>query len=80
MGADVTVLDRSVNRLRYLDDVFGGQFKCGYADAATTIELARQADLIIGAVLIPGAAAPKLIQPRATGRVEAGGGAGRCGD
>jgi len=61
MGADVTVLDRSVNRLRYLDDVFGGQFKCGYADAATTIELARAADLIIGAVLIPGAAAPKLI-------------------
>ena len=61
MGADVTVLDRSVNRLRYLDDVFGGQFKCGYADAATTISLARDADLIIGAVLIPGAAAPKLI-------------------
>jgi alanine dehydrogenase len=61
MGADVTVLDRSVNRLRYLDDVFGGQFKNAYADAATTIELARQADMIIGAVLIPGAAAPKLI-------------------
>ena len=61
MGADVTVLDRSVNRLRYLDDVFGGQFKCGYADAGTTIELARAADMIIGAVLIPGAAAPKLI-------------------
>ena len=61
MGADVTVLDRSVNRLRYLDDVFGGQFKNGYADAATTMDLARQADLIIGAVLIPGAAAPKLI-------------------
>ena len=61
MGADVTVLDRSVNRLRYLDDVFGGTFKCAYADAATTIDLARQADMIIGAVLIPGAAAPKLI-------------------
>ncbi|MFZ9197842.1 MAG: alanine dehydrogenase [Paracoccaceae bacterium] len=61
MGADVTVLDRSVNRLRYLDDVFGGQFKCAYSDAATTMELARQADMIIGAVLIPGAAAPKLI-------------------
>ncbi len=61
MGADVTVLDRSVNRLRYLDDVFGGSFKCGYADAATTIGLARDADMIIGAVLIPGAAAPKLI-------------------
>lgn len=61
MGADVTVLDRSVNRLRYLDDVFGGLFKCGFADAGTTIELSRAADLIIGAVLIPGAAAPKLI-------------------
>jgi alanine dehydrogenase len=61
MGADVTVLDRSINRLRYLDDVFGGTFKNGYADAATTIALARDADLIIGAVLIPGAAAPKLI-------------------
>ncbi len=61
MGADVTVLDRSINRLRYLDDVFGGQFKNGYADAATTMELARQADMIVGAVLIPGAAAPKLI-------------------
>ena len=62
MGADVTVIDRSVNRLRYLDDVFGRDFKNAYADAATTLELAREADLIIGAVLIPGAAAPKLIK------------------
>jgi alanine dehydrogenase len=61
MGADVTVLDRSLARLRYLDDVFGGQFKTSYASAGNTIELARQADMIIGAVLIPGAAAPKLI-------------------
>jgi len=61
MGADVTVLDRSIPRLRYLDDVFGGQFKTSYASAGNTIELARQADMIIGAVLIPGAAAPKLI-------------------
>ncbi len=61
MGADVTVLDRSIPRLRYLDDVFGGTFKNSYASASNTIELARQADMIIGAVLIPGAAAPKLI-------------------
>ena len=61
MGADVTVLDRSLPRLRYLDDVFGGSFKNSYASAGNTIELAREADLIIGAVLIPGAAAPKLI-------------------
>ena len=61
MGADVTVLDRSLPRLRYLDDVFGGQFKTSYASAGNTIELAREADMVIGAVLIPGAAAPKLI-------------------
>ncbi|MCC6863811.1 MAG: alanine dehydrogenase [Rhodobacteraceae bacterium] len=61
MGADVTVLDRSLVRLRYLDDVFGGQFKNGYASAAAIAELATEADMVIGAVLIPGAAAPKLI-------------------
>lgn len=61
MGADVTVLDRSLPRLRYLDDVYGGVFKTSYASAGNTIELAREADMIIGAVLIPGAAAPKLI-------------------
>ncbi|MEX0349137.1 MAG: alanine dehydrogenase [Paracoccaceae bacterium] len=61
MGADVTVLDRSLNRLKYLDDVFGGTFKNQYSTAGSTIELVRQADMVIGAVLIPGAAAPKLI-------------------
>lgn len=61
MGADVTVLDRSLARLRYLDDVFGGTFKTSYASAGNTLELAQTADMIIGAVLIPGAAAPKLI-------------------
>ncbi|WP_300058973.1 alanine dehydrogenase [uncultured Roseobacter sp.] len=61
MGADVTVLDRSLTRLRYLDDVFGGTFKTSYASAGNTLELAQAADMIIGAVLIPGAAAPKLI-------------------
>ena len=53
--------DRSLPRLSYLDDVFGGLFKTSYANAGNTIELAQQADLIIGAVLVPGAAAPKLI-------------------
>ena len=61
MGADVTVLDRSLRRLRYLDDVFGGSFKNGYASAGNTAELVQQADMVIGAVLIPGAAAPKLV-------------------
>ncbi|SDX04379.1 L-alanine dehydrogenase [Ruegeria halocynthiae] len=62
MGADVTVLDRSLPRLRYLDDVFGGTFKNQFASAGTTAELVREADMVIGAVLIPGAAAPKLVR------------------
>jgi len=61
MGADVTVLDRSLARLRYLDDVFGRDFKTSYASAGNTIELVRQADMVVGAVLVPGAAAPKLV-------------------
>ena len=61
MGADVTVLDRSLPRLRYLDDVFGGTFKNQYSTAGATAELIQTADLVVGAVLIPGAEAPKLI-------------------
>ncbi|WP_416369623.1 alanine dehydrogenase [Tritonibacter mobilis] len=61
MGADVTVLDRSLPRLKYLDDVFGGTFKNRYSTAGATAELIRDADMVIGAVLIPGAAAPKLV-------------------
>ena len=61
MGADVTVLDRSIDRLRYLDDAFGGVFRTRYASAGNTAELVVAADMVIGAVLIPGAAAPKLV-------------------
>ena len=61
MGADVTVLDRSLPRLRYLDDVFGNVFKNRYSSASATAELVAEADMVIGAVLIPGAAAPKLV-------------------
>ena len=62
MGADVTVLDRSLPRLRTLDDVFGGMFNTGYSSAGLLEELLPQADMVIGAVLIPGAAAPKLVR------------------
>jgi len=55
------VLDRSLPRMRYLDDVFSRDFKTMYASAGNTIEMVREADMVIGAVLIPGAAAPKLI-------------------
>ncbi len=61
MGADVTVLDMSLPRLRYLDDAFSGVFRNRYASRGATAELIAEADMVIGAVLIPGAAAPKLI-------------------
>jgi alanine dehydrogenase len=61
MGADVTVLDRSLPRLRYLDDVFGGLFKTQFASAGDTARAVHSADMVVGAVLIPGAAAPKLV-------------------
>ena len=61
MGADVTVLDRSLPRMRYLDDIYSGTFKTSYASAGNTAELVAEADMVIGAVLIPGAAAPKLV-------------------
>ena len=61
MGADVTVLDRSIERLRYLDDTYTGLFKTRYSSAAATAELVATADMVVGAVLIPGAAAPKLV-------------------
>jgi alanine dehydrogenase len=61
MGADVTVLDMSLPRLRYLDDAFRGEFKTSYASKGNTADLIKEADMVIGAVLVPGAAAPKLI-------------------
>lgn len=61
MGANVTVMDRSVPRLSYLDDIFMGRLTTQFASAAATAEAIRTADMVIGAVLIPGAAAPKLI-------------------
>ncbi|MFO6464497.1 alanine dehydrogenase [Jannaschia sp. KMU-145] len=62
MGAEVTVLDRSLTRLRYLDDAFGSVFRTRYASAGNTAELVAEADMVIGAVLVPGAAAPKLVR------------------
>jgi alanine dehydrogenase len=61
MGAEVTVLDRSLPRMRYLDDVFGNAFRTRYASQSNIAELITQADMVVGAVLIPGAAAPKLV-------------------
>ena len=61
MQADVTILDKSVDRLRALSTEFAGRARVLMATDENVIESVRRADLIIGAVLIPGAAAPKLV-------------------
>jgi len=61
LGARVTILDRSVPRLRQLDDLFGSAVTTRYSSNAIIEEVCRNADMVIGAVLIPGASAPKLI-------------------
>jgi len=61
MGAHVTVLDNNVHKLRYLDDVFLGRVATLASNSLTIAHSIRKADLLVGAVLIPGAAAPKLV-------------------
>ncbi|GGF52728.1 alanine dehydrogenase [Paracoccus acridae] len=72
MGANVTVTDRSVARLSYLDDIFMGRLTTQYSNAAATADLIRRADMVIGAVLIPGAAAPKLVSRDQLGTMQPG--------
>ncbi len=61
MGAHVTILDRSLDRLKEIDMIFGGQITTIFSTAESVEYHVFQADLVIGAVLIPGAAAPKLV-------------------
>ena len=61
MGADVTILDRSIPRLRKLDGEYEGRARCVFSTNAAIEEYALEADLVIGAVLVHGAAAPKLL-------------------
>jgi alanine dehydrogenase len=62
MGAHVTIIDRSLNRLRELDDIFNQQVVTLASNVFTISETLKLADLVIGAVLIPGAAAPKIVR------------------
>jgi alanine dehydrogenase len=61
LGADVTVLDRNLRRLAALDDIFGGRVKTRYSTYEALDEETDVADVVVGAVLIPGASAPKLV-------------------
>jgi alanine dehydrogenase len=62
MGASVVIVDRDLNRLRQLDDIFNGRIVTLASNVSIVREVLREADLVIGAVLIPGASAPRLVR------------------
>ncbi len=61
LNADVTILDLNINRLREIYADFGGKVRCIYSTKSAIEEYCLQADLVVGAVLVPGASAPKLV-------------------
>ncbi len=61
MGAFVTIIDRNIERLRYLDDILTGRFETVASDIGSIARSVKYADLLVGAVLIPGAKAPTLV-------------------
>ena len=61
LGARVSILDKSLARLRHLDEIFAGRLHTAYATMDAIEQLVRDADLLVGAVLVPGAAAPHLV-------------------
>ncbi len=61
LGADVTILDLSAERLRQLDDIFGNAINTLMSNPLNIAQAVKEADLVVGAVLIPGAKAPKLV-------------------
>lgn len=71
-GARVTVLDKSVDRLRQLDLVYGNRISTVYSNAQSIEEAVLSADLVIGGVLVPGAAAPKLVSRDLISRMKKG--------
>jgi alanine dehydrogenase len=72
LGARVTVLDRSVSRMQYIDDVFGGRVATLMSNPVNIANAVARADLLVGAVLVPGAAAPKLVTRTMVGAMKKG--------
>ena len=72
MRADVTILDLDLNRLRYLDELFNGQVKTIASSAYAIEEQCMAADLVIGAVLVHGAKAPKLVSDALVAKMKPG--------
>jgi alanine dehydrogenase len=72
LGAEVTVIDRSVARLGYLDDVFGSRVNLLHSNPDTIASSVRRTDLLVGAVLVPGARAPKLVDKKLVSEMDDG--------
>lgn len=72
LGAEVTILDRSVPRLRLLDDLFGGRVRTRYSTRQALEAEVVAADVVVGAVLVPGASAPKLVDRAMLSRMKRG--------
>jgi alanine dehydrogenase len=72
MGAQVTLLDIRAKTMEYLEDVFGGSIETLYSNPYNIEEAVSRADLVIGAVLVPGAVAPKLVNEALIRRMEKG--------
>ena len=72
VGADVTILDINAKRLAYLDDIFGTRITTLYSTEANVELVAEQSDVLIGAVLIPGASAPKIVKESHLPRMKPG--------
>jgi len=72
MGARVTVIDKSSDRLAYLDDIFGGRVTTVMSNSYNIAKWVAKADLLVGAVLVPGAKAPKLVSEEMVKTMEAG--------
>ena len=72
LGAEVTILDINLDTLNYVDDIFGGRVSTLYSDPETIARSVGRADLVVGAVLIPGAKAPKLVPAELVAEMEEG--------
>lgn len=72
LGAQVTILDKSAERLRYLDDIFGSRIKTLMSNSFNLAYAVKKADLLVGAVLVPGAKAPKLVTEEMVKSMEPG--------
>lgn len=72
LGADVTILDNNLTRIRELDDLFGHSLKALYSTPASIEEAVAEADLVVGGVLIPGQKAPRLVTAKMVKKMKRG--------